>query len=159
MFRTLHTVWLLTAPINTNPTEAFQSNPLHGEGFTMKGFAWARKMKLTISDLCCSAEKLEKYLCGSIIAWAISSLIPTFWPVKNTFRLWSGPRVELPAAELEVVCHDPQNELLLLPLQIRNTAAICIQGLHWSHWLQKGSVWTNWVTVEYAVWDIIYSEI
>lgn len=88
---------------------------------------------------------------------------PFFWITPSD--LWKqhtsllGPGVTLSASELDVVCYDPQAEMLLHLWQIRNTASIYIHRLRRSKWLPKGLVWAIWVTVENTVCDIIYSEI
>lgn len=119
---------------------AFQPEKLH-------------KMKLSVSDVCLSSEKLQSIVMVQSLFTLPPPLNPTFRPVKDTYGVAPS------AAELDVVCRDPRAELLPHLLQIRNTSSICIQRLGRSNRLQKSLDWAIRVAIEYTLSDIIWSEI
>lgn len=151
---------LLTAPINMGHIEAFyfHSNSLLGERFCNEGLCMSHTVSLKNETLfLIYASMLKNW---KVFAWfnrclaSLSFEIPSDLWKQHTFLL--GPGVTLSAAELDIVCYNPQTEMLLHLWQIKNTASICIHRLRRSKWLQKGLVWAIWVTI---VHDIIYSEI
>lgn len=125
---------------------------LHSEGCTKTDVPAGKALKMKLS-FWCVFECLKKST-QTHTAWTTPPLDPTFWPGNTYFLL--GPGLALSAAQLDVECYDPQAELLQHLLQIRSTAAICIQRLGRSNWLQRSSVWATWVAVEvryYLQWN------